>query len=268
MRKLYSFLPLLALMVMAIQMKAQSCNPDFTLPDSVVVDPLPYTTANPTRGIRDTACVNAYYETVFQFQIPPTFSLNGVTVPVVSVDLATEGAVVNLPATFDYVCNPPNCVFRKDSTGCIVLYGTANPADVGVHDLKINVVVQVGIPFPVQLPNASIAPGNYYFYVKPEGSANCTVVSTFGPEAESFELKVQPNPMHEYAIMHVDAPVAGLYDLRLFNTMGQMVEQRRFDLASGANQIELDAAALPAGLYLYNLTNGRQAASGRLVVQH
>lgn len=245
---------------------AQTCQPDFTLPDSVVVDPLPYTADNPTRGIKDTACANNYFETVFQFQIPASFAFNGLEFPVVSVDLATSGAVTNLPSTLSYVCNPPSCIFPRDSTGCIVLYGTPGTADVGVHDLKINVVIQVGIPFPLQLPNASLAPGNYFLHVE----ADCQPSSTTDGDlnANILMTSVSPNPMQDYGFLKVTAAYAGRYELHFFNAIGQRVAGRQVELVEGINEIVLETADMPNGIYQYIITNAEQTASGKLIIQH
>lgn len=271
MRKLYTVLPLfMVALLAAFQMNAQSCTPDLMLPDSVVVDPLPYTEANPTRGIQDTACANTPFETFFNFQIPPTFTVLGTELPVANVTLATQGAVTNLPASMNYACNPPNCVFEANTTGCIVLYGTATPAEVGVHDLKINVVITAaGLPLPQQLPNPNIAPGNYFLHVKPEGSANCTVVGVEDEAAAAgFKVSVQPNPMGDYGHLSIEAPATAAYTFRLFNAMGQLAQQSRFELVQGNNVLPFDAAGLPAGVYVFQLTDGELMAGGRLAVQH
>lgn len=248
------------------ELNAQTCQPDYTLPDSVVVDPLPYTAANPTRGIQDTACANNYFETVFQFQIPASFPFNGLEFPVVSVDLATTGAITNLPSTLNYVCNPPNCIFPRDSTGCIVLYGTPNATNVGIHDLKINVIIQVGIPIPLQLPNASLAPGNYFLHVK----ADCLPSSTTDEEVTAGGLmtSVSPNPMQDYGFLKVTAAYAGRYELHFFNAIGQRVAGRQVALTEGINEIVLETADMPNGIYHYILTNAEQTASGKLIIQH
>ena len=245
---------------------AQTCQPDFTLPDSVVVDPLPYTAANPERGIQDTACANNYFETIVQFQIPPTFAFNGLEVPVVSVDLATTGAIANLPSTFSYTCNPPSCVFPRDSTGCIVLYGTPNASNVGVHDLKINVVIQIGIPFPLQLPNASLAPGNYFLHVKEDCLPSSTIEGDVA--ANTLQTAVSPNPMQDYGFLKVTTAHAGRYELHFFNAIGQRVAGRQLELVEGINEIVLETADMPNGIYQFILTNAAQTASGKLIIQH
>lgn len=266
MRKLYSTLTLIvAVLLAATQMKAQTCVPDLTLPDSVLVSPMPYTDANPGAGIADTACVGDYYETVIQFQIPPILSYNGLMLPINSVDLATSGAIVNLPTSMNYTCNPPNCVFQKDSTGCIVMYGTPVADDAGVHNLQIAITVQVGIPFPFVLPDGNLVSGNYFMHVKT--AEDCLASNATDLTAQGFQFKVQPNPLQDRGMLQIQSPEAGNFSLRLFDAMGRPVWQDRVNLQQGENQVELDVAALPAGIYVYQLASGQRTASGRFLVQ-
>ena len=102
--------------------QAQDCMPDPNVPDSVVVAPLPYNEmSRPDGGIQDTACVDTYFETVFTFNIPTTYEYQGIEAGITSVDVPAEDGIQDLPASISYSCNPPNCVFEADSSGCIVL---------------------------------------------------------------------------------------------------------------------------------------------------
>ncbi|MEZ4986987.1 MAG: T9SS type A sorting domain-containing protein [Saprospiraceae bacterium] len=245
---------------------AQTCTPDTMLPDTVIVSPLPYQADFPERGLQDTACVDTYFETVIQVQIPATIAFGGTEVAIQNVTVVDPG-ITNLPASFSYTCNPPNCVFLPDSVGCINVYGTAATADVGVHDLKINVLVNTFIaPLPFSLPDGTLVPGNYYFTVREAGADNCTVNTTEVVE-NAFSLHIQPNPFSDMAKVSVDLPEGGQWSMRLYNALGTEVQSATLSLAQGANSFDLNSSNLPVGMYVFTLQKGALAASGRVLVQ-
>lgn len=249
--------------------QAQTCNPDLTLPDSIIVFPLPYQDTIPGTGIMDTACVNAYFETVIQFQVPEEIPTPLGTFPIDSIDLATEGAVLNAPTGFDYVCNPPNCVFKKDSTGCIVIFGTAEPGSEGEYDLMVDIVIRSPLfpMLPLTLPNPAIVPGNYFLTVKPEGSENCTVVSSTRDYLGQFiTLSNVPNPFGDYTEIRVSSLISGDFSFEVYNLLGQQVHRRSVQLFEGPNFIPFESENLSNGMYHYVLSNREGAVSGKMLL--
>jgi hypothetical protein len=267
--KKFFLLPLFFLLLGGTFLAAQvSCDPDTMLADTVPVDPFPYTDDNPLGGITDTACVGQPFATVFQINLPTEIEFNGTVLELFGAAIPPSNAILNLPASMSYACNPEPCEFTSGEVGCLVVYGEATAEDVGVHDLKISVTLDIGIPLAQQLPNPALAPGNYYLHVKPEGSENCTVVSDVPEITENgFDLRVMPNPLSDYAEVRVVIPAADDYQLTIFNALGAAVQQRTLALPAGESYFGLDASQLPAGLYVFTLHNNEQAASGRLLIQ-
>ena len=255
------------LIISSLSITAQVCTPDNTLPDSVAVAPLPFTEENPDRGIADTACVNVPYETFFQINLPPSVVVFGNEVALNSATIPMTGGVQNLPASMTYDCNPPNCVFTSDTTGCIRVYGTATVEEIGVHDLMISTTLDIGIPYNTTLPDDNLAPGNYFMHVKPEGSENCATVAAYEVVEKAFEMRMQPNPASDYAEIFVNLPSTGRYNLAVYNAQGSLAQTRQLGLLEGENYIDFDASRLPVGLYIFVIDNGQQAASGRLLIQ-
>lgn len=245
---------------------AQNCEPDKTLPDSVIVFPLPYQDSVAGTGIMDTACVNTDFQTVIQFKIPESFNFNGTAIPLNSVDLAAEGAVLGVPAGFDYVCNPPNCVFKKDSVGCIVLFGNAQPGSEAVYDLKVSVTIRSLIDVPYVLPDGQVVTGNYYLHVKPEGSANCSVVGTTDLLQDYINLSNVPNPFADYTEIRVASQLSGDFSFEVYNLLGQQVQRRVVRLYEGPNYIPFDGSNLSAGMYQYVLRNRQGMVSGKMMI--
>ena len=262
----FFLLPLCLLLLSGAQLAAQSCTPDSELPDTVIVFPLPYQDDFPERGIQDTACVAGYYETTIQIQIPPTILIGTTEVGITNVRVTDQG-IDNLPESFDYVCNPPNCEFLPEEIGCIQLYGTATPDDVGMHDLKINVLITTQIaPIPYTLPDGELVAGNYFFFVKPEGDPNCLVDAREVVE-NAFDLRIQPNPFSDFSQIYVNLPEGGEYELSVYNALGTLVQERTVDLVGGENYLQFDGSDLATGMYIFRLQRGSEAASGRLLIQ-
>ncbi len=269
MRNIYTTTLLLAALLFSNFLGAQSCIPDTTLPDSVIVSPLPYQADFPERGLVDTACVGSYFETVLQVNVPNTVTLSGfeLMLDAVVVNQTLPAPIENLPPGFDYVCNPPSCDFPADSTGCIVVYCKAVAGSEGIYDLKINVIAETSFSdVPLKLPDPLIAPGNYFLTVKPAGGANCfSAVVDYGESG--FQVKLAPNPTRGLTTLVAEITTAGRYTLRVSDLLGRQVMQRSVPLTLGTNQIEIDATGLPVGMYLYSLDNGVIGSAGRLIVQ-
>jgi hypothetical protein len=258
---------ILILLVGYIQLaEAQSCIPDTTLADSVLVFPLPFQEGVEGTGIMDTACVNTYFETVIQFQIPAEYNSPFGVVPINSVDLPTEGAVLNVPAGFDYVCNPPNCMFEKDSTGCIVLYGTPDVGAEGVYDLKVSIVIRSLVDLPLTLPDGALVTGNYFLHVQEEGSPGCQPLATRELLDDYLTLSNVPNPFGDYTEIRVSSLLTGNFSFEVFNMLGQSVHRRSVHLMEGANFIPFDGSQLSNGMYQYVLSNQRGMVSGKMMI--
>jgi hypothetical protein len=267
MNKLF-LLPILTLLVTSFQLTAQSCDPDPTIPDTVIVIPLPYQNDFPERGITDTACVNTYYETTIQLRIPTTITVGPNEIAIQQVEITSAG-ITNLPSSFDFVCSTgEGCVYLPEEVGCIQIFGTATEADLGMHDLKINVLITTVLgALPYTLPDGSLVPGNYFFFVQPEGSPNCATVGTQEITENDFELSVKPNPFSEVSDISVNLSEGGAYQLSVFNALGSRVQNRTLQMSTGQNTFQFDGSTLPVGMYVFTLDNGQQATSGRLLIQ-
>jgi len=247
-------------------MAQQACTPNSALPDSVVISPPPFTPANPGSGISDTACVTLAYEFTITFNTPAVYESPFGPFPINSIELNTEGAVTNLPASMDYACYPPDCKFLKDSVGCLKISGTPTAGEEGVYDLGVNVLIRTtALDLPFTFPNAQF-PGNYFLHVKPAGSANCFMVGADEALRDEIQLSVAPNPFSYLTQIQVTAKNTGNFEFRVSNMMGQLVHREAVRLYEGLNSLPFDASALPEGVYLYSIGNGKAAVSGKMVV--
>ncbi len=264
MKKILLFISLFVAMWNAVA--AQTCQPAQNLPDTVVgVIPFPYDRqTNPTGGITDTACVNEPFRFVFTLVVPDTFRLGGVTLPLNSIDLGPTGAIRNLPRGIGYVCNPPNCVFQKNTKGCVLLSGTVNDT-AGVYDLQISGIVRTGfLDIPLTFPNAAIFPGNYFLHVKRQGQ--CRTASVGDLAALGVSAQVRPNPFSSFAQIMISTPFSGEFDLIVTDLLGRKVHRQRLRLLEGENTVDFDGSDLSAGIYIYTLTDGERQLSDKMVL--
>lgn len=244
-----------------------TCMPDETVPDTAIVSPLPFSDARPDGGIQDTACVGSPYEYVFTFNIPEVYTTDFGDIPLLSVDVAPEAGISNLPASFDYVCNPPNCVFPKETKGCIVVYGTAAAGQEGTYDLTLFATVRTGIIDPVLSVPADLEPGShYYLIVKPEGFENCQMSSTQETSASNFSIRNHPNPFRDFTTIVVNSKVSGDFNFAVTDLFGKVVQQSQYQVLPGEQSIEFDGSQLPDGFYLYTFSNGREAVTRKMVI--
>jgi hypothetical protein len=247
--------------------QAQNCTPNTELPDSVIVSPQPYQDTIPGSGIMDTACVNSYFETVLQFQIPEEVALGGFNVPITSVDLATEGAVKNAPAGFDYVCNPPNCVFESDTVGCIVLYGTPVAGSEGEYDLQVDITIRSAFDVDMTLPDGTIVTGNYFLNVRSEGFENCAVPNAVNDYLQQYiSLSNAPNPFGDYTEIRVNSEISGAFSFEVYDLLGRQVHRRTVRLLEGPNYIPFESNNLSNGMYQYVLRNRQGMVSGKMLL--
>lgn len=254
--------------VLALPLIGQTCAPDPTLPDSIVISPLPFVADVPGTGIMDTACVNSYYETTLYFNIPTTIVVFGTEVPLSSVAMAQTGAVINLPAAYSYACNPPNCTFQADSSGCISIYGTGTAADEGVHDLKVAVtIVAGGFSLDRELPDGLLVSGNYYFHVKPEGSENCTIINGIEDVSiDNFTVSNSPNPFYGTTEVKINSKTNGTYDLTVQDMVGNVLQRSKLYIYEGENTYTFDGSQLASGMYIYTISDGRKSISNKMLI--
>ncbi|HMO38699.1 MAG TPA: T9SS type A sorting domain-containing protein [Saprospiraceae bacterium] len=244
---------------------AQTCEPAQNLPDSLVgVIPFPFdATLNPTGGINDTACVNEPFEFVFTLVVPDIFELGGVSLPLRSINLSAQGAISNLPNGITYACDPPNCIFPADTSGCVVLYGTVMDT-AGIYDLQIaGVVSTVFIDLPLSFPDPNIFPGNYFLHVREQGQ--CTPSNTRDLGSLGVSATVQPNPFNGFAQIVINTPLGGDFDFIVSDLLGRRVARQRVHLINGENTIPFDGGHLAPGVYIYTLSDGQRQLSGKMV---
>jgi hypothetical protein len=249
------------------------CTPDQRYKDSTsVVYPTPFdATLNPKGGIDRPACLGIPYSFVFTLRVPDTFATNALGIPLRlrmdSASIGTTGAISGLPAGITYACNPPNCIFKPKTLGCVVLRGTTT-APIAVYKLSFKLKAFIEL-FPggyeINYPDASIAPGEYNLRVVAATDAACRSSSTFDV-TEIASMKAAPNPANLATTINIEAVESGDYRFEVTNLVGQSVFNTPLSMQRGLNSFELDTSELPNGIYMYTLSKGNKKLSHKLIV--
>ncbi len=204
--------------------QAQSCLPDSTYKDSLAgVYPRPVSPSYPNAGIKKKACINKPYEFVFTVVIPDSILVPPLTspAPLDKVEIAPSGAISNLPEGISYACNPPNCVYLKNTIGCLRLFGTPtsnnNPGDYKPI-IKLTVTAFGGfIRQNIDYPGPAF-PGEYILTL--ESETDCTASSE---NSRQVSAHWYPNPASSF----VTCDQENIEDLHIFNAVGQLVFKAR-----------------------------------------
>lgn len=246
------------------------CEPDQIYADSAAgVYPLPYEPdLTPEGGITDSACLNKPYQFEFTAVINDSVTIPGFgTIPLDSLRLES---VSGLPTGMEWSCNPPSCLFPKNTLGCVAVYGTAtSTADLGDNELVITVTAYSFIPIEnLTFPNPAFFPGSYSLYVYPEDNPDCYVypVSTTEVPSNLESVRNIPNPFNGTTTLEVQSKTNEQYDLIVTDMLGQQVHRQRVTLTEGLNQIPFDGGQLAEGIYLYTFQNENGQLTKKMVI--
>jgi hypothetical protein len=75
-----------------------------------------------------------------------------------------------------------------------------------------------------------------------------------------------PNPFNPITVIEYSLPIAGEWNLEVFNVLGQRVKNWAGRSEAGNYRIEWDADGLASGVYLYRLTAGKYTATKKMIM--
>lgn len=212
--------------------------------------------------------------------------------------------ILNLPCGVKWVtskanANTPNR-FENQESGCILLYGYTDDI-AGQYKLDINVRAKINLlPGEVSynaedlgfrvdvrvidstnsicpsidtsasadLKIATCVSGNYLPGFDETGCYSVICDGTGIAELSSIDhFTLYPNPANNSATVSFIADKAEAYTSRIVNIYGQEVSHRELDVLTGLNIDQIDVSQLPAGIYIYTLTDGKDVLTQRFVVE-
>ena len=257
------------------------CKPDtLRYRDSMSgVFPLPYIeTTRPNGGIDKAACLTKAYTFVWTIKVgdtltvPNPFGLGTIQVPLDSVLIGKTSAIAGLPTGLAYACNPPNCVWKKQSQGCVGLSG----APAATNAIKTYPLVISGKAYPggfyaglflngydLTFPGA-IAEGSYDLKVYAANDTRCTTAAEDLTEVSG--MTATPNPTNGKTIIHIESTVSDKFEFIVADLLGRRVISRPLSIQAGQNTYDLDVTGLPNGIYIYTLSKGNRLMSNKLII--
>ena len=215
-------------------------------------------------GLPDGWVDNAYDE-VITIVVPQDTIIDvgfGPTV-VPFVDITLDN-VSGLPPNFSYSCSPNNCVFPGNSSSCINIYSTVNPAaaDVQIWPLTIDVTATVSVPLLGNQSQASVV-DYYYIEIKDSGALS---VETF--DSESFELKtIFPNPVIDDSKIQFISGRNQAVTFTVMNVLGKAVISKNISAKKGVNELTISSEDFSNGIYLYSITANGKTSTKRMIIR-
>lgn len=263
-------------LAVSFNVQAQNCVPDPMLADSTAgVYPLPDPIGSPTSSL-NAGCVGVGYTQLFTAVVPDTIEteFNGSLVEGELISVTVTG-ITGLPDGITYACEPENCAFLQNTTGCVIFSGV--PANAGDFEpiVQSSVVAVLGteLTLPVNFPAQpgdliSIFPGQYKITVSPEGSSDaaCSVSVNDAFEGTIGVQQNIPNPFSRLTSIAIDSKESGDFDFKVYSLIGELVHSEVLTLSTGQNIVEFDGADLTSGMYFYAIGQGNDVVTKRMVV--
>lgn len=218
--------------------------------------------------------------TVIQFKNFDTFAFGGQTVTVNSLRIDT---LDNLPVGLCWATNKTDNTWANQEDGCIKIGGTvcSNP---GQYKLHIVVTADIGVPIQTDADAAGL---KYFVRVINQGDSEVAVdtnqtaaFSNAGGYSATKDcgngimqnelainsLSVVPNPFSNKARVSFFSAKSGVMTERITNMIGSEVYKNKLEVTVGNNTSTIERNNLPAGVYFYTITDGKNISTKRMVI--
>lgn len=213
----------------------------------------PDTTINLPQGV-----VTQSYLGVITAVVPADTVISGLTATIDSIGVID---VIGLPTGFAWAANTASAYFHGGTTGCIGIYGTPTVGQNSTYPLMIR-ILSVGKIYGT----ATTLPDTLYGYkiVILDSTHAGLIDSRLFP----FGVKeVYPNPATTVATIVVTNPDAATIGVRINDMLGRMVSYSEQRINAGENNINVNVASLPEGVYFYTVTKGSSAITRKLIIE-
>lgn len=224
-----------------VYVQAQNCNPDATITQPGVYPEQP-----------DTAFADEAYDFSFQvLALKDTVVVFAGQPQNATIDSIMVNNVIGLPSSFEYTCNPVNCVFTWRDVGCVNVTGNPTQSQAGVYDLKIatTIYAKLGI---IAIPVPDTTDG-YELVISGDGSASIFDVSP-------NQISIYPNPSTNGVYMLSSSDQLVL--LSVVDIQGKKVD---FKSVISKNSTILTLENAPMGVYFLRAKLGNKIVTKKLV---
>lgn len=246
---------------------AQMCVRDSSIyGTNILVVPAPWTVDSPYINTLP-ACIGSFYAQSVTLNVPDSASVPILPfpIPINSISLSTSGAISGLPAGLTYLCDPPNCVFNKNTLGCLLIYGTPTSlADTFELSITISISSPIStLPIPVAFPG-TVAPGSKYF-IEVREAGQCAS-GTDDLSGRITSVKNAPNPFGDQTLIQIESNVDGEFQFDVFDLTGRRVHSQNVSIAIGSNQFTFEAGDLPNGAYYFTFGSDEGKVTRKMVI--
>ncbi len=218
------------------------------------------------------------YSQSLSFKIPPS-----VTQPqVADIDSVEFVSLEGLPCGLCWKLDRPTKRYKKNEIGCFLLQGNSSDA-AGQYKLVITMNAWLlGSTSPVTNVQTDLAGLIHYVRVK-DAQGNCPAVNTSGANNNAATgcalspvgietlksikgINMMPNPLTNKAVVSFESTEAGVYTFETIDVVGKVITSSAKQVTVGANNIEMNRGALPAGVYFLKIANGKSASTVKFVI--
>ncbi|MBL7776684.1 MAG: T9SS type A sorting domain-containing protein [Chitinophagales bacterium] len=257
---------------------AQYCGnsgPSVCTPSGTLTEPGLSPASNDLPAVINTVATN----TVIQFKNFDKFVFGGQEVTVQSLKLDSIG---NLPQGTNvcWATNKSNNTWANQEDGCIKVTGTPNDT-IGQYKLKIIVTANIGVPIQTDADAAGL---KYYVRLINQGGNTPCVDTTQGaflaytgtepncpvgindPISTISSMSVVPNPMNSSAVVSFVSEKTAIVNERITNLLGSTVSTKKVEVKAGDNSLVINRGELPAGVYFYTISEGKNSVTRRIVI--
>jgi hypothetical protein len=169
--------------------------------------------------------------------------------------------ITGLPNGFTYACwnsstSPSRCAWRGNTTGCAIIAGNPTLADTGTYNLTVNTNNYLGgstSPIPYTIT---------YYKIKINGPLSVPVVTP-----NKFMVNdCSPNPFSDKTEIIFNSPEVKGVSFKVYNVVGTEVYSVAMRAQRGTNKFVFERNALPAGMYVFSVSNGDVTITRRMVI--
>lgn len=171
----------------------------------------------------------------------------------------TTPANYGLPPGLSLTGTPSNYHFPGNDSSCMAIYGT--PTTAGSYTCSFTLKAYV-----TAFPTLAVSTQTINYYVI--NIAPAAGIASNGSVVNFQVMQNTPNPVHDNATVKFTAAAEGKAKFALFNVTGQKVMEKEINAQRGDNNIEVNAAQLESGIYLYTLEMNQQKQCRKMVVAH
>lgn len=191
--------------------------------------------------------------------VPQDAGLVNPTFAGILLDSIALTSVTGLPPGLTYTCNSHTsapCSYLTSQLGCAAITGT--PTTAGEYPLTLSVTAYASL-FGSAVPIPQDFGGYRIVVSEGVGILEAGIAGLRG-------VQNVPNPFTTTTSIEFNLARAGEVRVRVFSLVGEELWSRTVAGKAGVNKVPFERGALQDGVYLYKVETGRDAFTGRMVL--